>query len=537
MGESDAEVTGDIGGGDDVAASVAEGRQIVDVFEASGHAIDDNPPKEVEENDSILARTGWIDTSFVGKVNRNNRYYPDEVWESTINSEYVQSLVSERGMFGNLDHPDDPKMEASNTAHIVSGIRKRGDVIQSRYDILNYGDGIQEYVIIDAGGSLAVSTRGTGSLKKRDDGVKVVQENYRLHTIDWVADGGFADTRFDAQDVEGMAERVESIAESAGRDPEQEKTKLKKICDGMNEDGYCYHPELEGDGGDDTTQVRGAGIDEDDRDDQNEPNREETTMGENNGEGVNEGGDRADLETLEGYAELVTDLKEDIEQRDERIEEMEQEIAALKGDNAEEQLDEVRQERDELEAKFEKVSEAADELGEKLREKEDDLEEARERNEELRSTISEMQEVIDDQKEFIEFQFETMDSMDERYNALYSILEDVKGEVTEEEFQNHVSERCDQLGVDEEDFQNLVEAAGCDKRKFDRLLAEATGTDIEYLDEGAGGDDGSGSHDNLPDEDRIEEAIYEEEENGGDDDLDFGDDEDMEQLRERVGSI
>lgn len=123
-------------------------------------------------------------------VTGNNRIYPAELFEKAIAELYPK--IKEGKVFGHLDHPDnDARTKVSLASHIINDLKvieQDGQkVVWGRATILDNEHGRQLLSIFEAGGSVGISSRGTGETVKNEEGYDVVTD-YKLVSFDFVAD-------------------------------------------------------------------------------------------------------------------------------------------------------------------------------------------------------------------------------------------------------------------------------------------------------------------------------------------------------------
>jgi hypothetical protein len=111
----------------------------------------------------------------------------------------------------------DGRTQFQRVSHILRDIHldENGAVI-GEIEILDTARGKDLKAIIGAGGSVGVSSRGTGTTHKRDDGADVVNDDYTLITYDVVADpahsGAYPDVFFEWNEAKNLG-RVEEMAD------------------------------------------------------------------------------------------------------------------------------------------------------------------------------------------------------------------------------------------------------------------------------------------------------------------------------------
>ena len=152
--------------------------------------------------------------------NRNGRVYPVEVLEKEVNR-YNKEFVDENRAYGELGHPDGPTVNLERVSHMVTSLKRDGDNFIGEAKIMSTPMGKIVENIMDDGGKLAVSSRGMGSLSKKN-GANYVNDDFYLATAaDIVADPS-APNAF----VEGIMEGKEWVWNN-GLLQEQEVAELK----------------------------------------------------------------------------------------------------------------------------------------------------------------------------------------------------------------------------------------------------------------------------------------------------------------------
>jgi hypothetical protein len=122
------------------------------------------------------------------KPNRNGRMYPKEILQKEVNR-YNEEYVQTKRALGELGHPDTPTINLERVSHIITELTDDGNCFIGKAKILEtpYGNIVRNFM--DSGVSLGVSSRGMGSLKPNNEGVNLVQDDFKLATAaDIVAD-------------------------------------------------------------------------------------------------------------------------------------------------------------------------------------------------------------------------------------------------------------------------------------------------------------------------------------------------------------
>ena len=119
--------------------------------------------------------------------NRNGRMYPFSVLEKEV-SRYNEEYVKTSRALGELGHPDGPTVNLDRVSHRITSLAAEGTNFIGRAQILDTPMGKIASSLLGEGVKLGVSSRGMGSIDKRED-VNVVCDDFMLATAaDIVAD-------------------------------------------------------------------------------------------------------------------------------------------------------------------------------------------------------------------------------------------------------------------------------------------------------------------------------------------------------------
>ena len=152
--------------------------------------------------------------------NRNGRVYPMEVLEKEV-ERYNKEFIEQNRAYGELGHPDGPTVNLDKVSHIVTSLKPDGKNFIGEAKVMGTPMGEIVKNIMDDGGKLAVSSRGMGSLTKKN-GANYVNDDFYLATAaDIVADPS-APNAF----VEGIMEGKEWVWNN-GLLQEQEVARIK----------------------------------------------------------------------------------------------------------------------------------------------------------------------------------------------------------------------------------------------------------------------------------------------------------------------
>jgi len=119
--------------------------------------------------------------------NRNGRMYPFSVLEKEV-SRYNEEYIKTSRALGELGHPDGPTVNLDRVSHRITSLTAEGTNFVGKAQILDTPMGKIAKSLLEDGVKLGVSSRGMGSIDKRED-CNVVMDDFMLATAaDIVAD-------------------------------------------------------------------------------------------------------------------------------------------------------------------------------------------------------------------------------------------------------------------------------------------------------------------------------------------------------------
>jgi hypothetical protein len=178
-------------------------------------------------------------TIFEGKfqeadcVNKNNRRYGRSILEPEITR--LSAIAGERGLYGELDHPDDAIIHMADASHLNIKFWWEGNKVMGRGEILPTPAGQVLEACFRAGAKVGISSRGVGTGKVNDrDGVLDISEQYKCITFDDVADPSTPEAYqaiAEAASLDVQASRaVYAIAEALDQGDFERARALAKNC-------------------------------------------------------------------------------------------------------------------------------------------------------------------------------------------------------------------------------------------------------------------------------------------------------------------
>jgi hypothetical protein len=140
--------------------------------------------------------------------NRNGRMYPVKTLAREV-AKYDESYIQKGRALGELGHPDGPSINLDRVSHRIVSLNQEGNNFIGKAQILDTPMGNIARSLLDEGVKLGVSSRGMGSLVKKE-GCNVVADDFMLATAaDIVADPSAPDAF-----VDGIMEGKEWVWEN-----------------------------------------------------------------------------------------------------------------------------------------------------------------------------------------------------------------------------------------------------------------------------------------------------------------------------------
>lgn len=135
-----------------------------------------------------------------GGKSGNNRFYPEELWESVLGDSKVKARLEGRTMFGMVGHEDKPVTEddiaQGRVSHIITRLwidPQNKNVGMGEALILNTPAGRNLLTCFKVGSKLKTSSRASGDYAgQTSEGIPIVDlKSYVLETFDFVINPGF----------------------------------------------------------------------------------------------------------------------------------------------------------------------------------------------------------------------------------------------------------------------------------------------------------------------------------------------------------
>ena len=118
--------------------------------------------------------------------NRNGRIYPKTIMDREV-KKYIKESIEKNVAYGELSHSQVMSINPDNISHRIISLKEDGNFWRGKSIVLGTPKGNIVKALIEGGGIIGMSSRGLGTLRE-SNGVKVVQEDFALKTIDLVLD-------------------------------------------------------------------------------------------------------------------------------------------------------------------------------------------------------------------------------------------------------------------------------------------------------------------------------------------------------------
>jgi len=145
----------------------------------------------VEEKNTKEPSTMWVSGPYMGAetVNKNKRIYAGEEMESEVNR-YIGEMVRTGRAMGELNHPASAEVNPERACHLVTELRREGNIYYGKSKILTSPLGLLVRSLINDGVKVGMSSRALGKLQEESNGINRVT-SMRLVAVDCVADPSF----------------------------------------------------------------------------------------------------------------------------------------------------------------------------------------------------------------------------------------------------------------------------------------------------------------------------------------------------------
>jgi len=163
-------------------------------------------------------------------LNGNQRVYPLSEIKSAVDS--VNKRISEGlSIYGELNHPDNLNIDLNNVSHLITEMRVDGQNAIGKAKILNTPKGQIVKAILEGGGKLGVSSRGSGNV------VEGKVNTFSLVTVDIVAQPSAPDA-YPSHVMEALNDstKIQTLAEAVIHDQKAQKylaLEVKKFLDSL----------------------------------------------------------------------------------------------------------------------------------------------------------------------------------------------------------------------------------------------------------------------------------------------------------------
>lgn len=182
--------------------------------------------ENVKTNDSYLS--GIFMQADI--VNGNQRVYPLNEIKSAVDA--INKRISEGfTIYGELNHPDNLGIDLNNVSHIITEMRCEGTNAIGKAKILNTPKGNIVKAILEGGGKLGVSSRGSGNV------VEGKVNSFHLVTVDIVATPS-APNAYPDHVMEALQDnkKIQTLAEAVCEDKKAQAylaLEVKKFIDSL----------------------------------------------------------------------------------------------------------------------------------------------------------------------------------------------------------------------------------------------------------------------------------------------------------------
>jgi hypothetical protein len=162
-----------------------------------------------------------------GIKNRNNRMYPVSEISKAV-TEAFKRINEQKGIFGELDHPQTLNINLERISHVITDLRMEGNNAVGRAKILETPMGKIARTLIESGVRLGVSSRGAGAVLESG-----MVEGFNFVTVDIVATpsapGALPNSVFESLGYARNGRKIMTLSEEVCHDEAAQKYLKKEI--------------------------------------------------------------------------------------------------------------------------------------------------------------------------------------------------------------------------------------------------------------------------------------------------------------------
>lgn len=166
--------------------------------------------------------------------NNNSRIYPKAILERELGN--LKTKLAGRCLLGELDHPSDRStVNLKEASHIITNLKMVGDEMIGEAEILDTPAGQVAKALIRNKVKVGISSRGLGTVTEMSEGIKVVNEDFRLLTFDLVADPSTHEAYPKVSESLTESKKIDSIIKDTLDKTKREKTFVRLLKEAMEE--------------------------------------------------------------------------------------------------------------------------------------------------------------------------------------------------------------------------------------------------------------------------------------------------------------
>lgn len=117
--------------------------------------------------------------------NQNGRIYPKKVLNGEMNK-YIVEHLEKNNAYGQGGHPDHLRIDLDDISHRFVSLKEDGCYWNGKAVVSDTPKGRIIKALMEDGGSIGMSSRAAGTVKMSREGIKIVQEDFKLKAFDAV---------------------------------------------------------------------------------------------------------------------------------------------------------------------------------------------------------------------------------------------------------------------------------------------------------------------------------------------------------------
>lgn len=139
--------------------------------------------QDIKKNNGMFIVQGILQKA--DTPNQNKRVYPKAILEKQV-QRYKRQKIANNQATGQLDHPESTSVSLKYVSHNILDLWWQGSTLMGKIQILDTPNGLILKQLFKSGIRVGISSRGVGSVSKKD-GLDYVDQDFQIVCWDFVS--------------------------------------------------------------------------------------------------------------------------------------------------------------------------------------------------------------------------------------------------------------------------------------------------------------------------------------------------------------